>query len=507
MERLLSQVDTWLEAPAEWGGVSDAGAERFRREVAAALGVLDGDASHALALRLTSLEGRFPRDARMAQLSAIGRGALTGALRGPASSRTELWLLTRVVAPPRERDPGRRFRPTLGERRRAVGLLEEASVAQLRTALLTVGRRSEDPLRPTALAVLGSWSARYGVDDSVDAFLVGLLGEPFSPGTTPHPFNLVMDRVRGDGPPLAARARRLLSTRVAAMIISADWRDVARAVRLSEGFPLDERVPILLDALSVWRQREIAGRRVTGRARAQGDLVRALRDLSGRFHGSRPEPWIQWWISVRQGTLPRPGTPEFEADRRRRAQQPRSTASFFGVRPETDRVTFVIDASGSMKTGFGTDGRTRYEEAIEQMMRFLQGAPDGTRFGVILFSGSPRSTGDELLDVDPETLEKVRLELLAQAPGGGTRLRPAIRQALAMGPDDVPDLERLELDTVVVLCDGQTEEGPAWVRPTLERVLPHHPIVFHCVHLGGRSDGALRALAEGSGGSFLRVGG
>ena len=70
-----------------------------------------------------------------------------------------------------------------------------------------------------------------------------------------------------------------------------------------------------------------------------------------------------------------------------------------------------------------------------------------------------------------------------------------------------PDMERLEADTIVVLCDGETERGPRWVQPTLERVLPHHPLVFHCVLLGGRGDGTLRALAEGSGGSYLRVGG
>lgn len=507
VDRLRAQVDAWLAAPRDWEGLSEAGARRFGVDLDAVFARAGGAARDELALRLTSLAGRFEGDPVMGGFAARGRRLLEGELVGPRATAVEVWLLTRVVAPPLGARTVGAFRPSLDERRQGITLLEAAGVQQLRTALLTVARRRDDPLRSAALTVLGSWSAAHGVDEGVDGFLVELLGEPFDVGSSPHPFNLILDRIRGGGPPLGERARARLQARVAAMILSADWREVARAIRLSEGFPLDERVPLLLDALSVWHQRELSGRPVEHLARAQGDLVRTLRELSGRFHDARPEPWIQWWIQVRQGSLPRPGSAEFEADRRRRAKEPRSTATFFGIRPESDRVLFVIDASGSMATGFGTSGRTRYQEAVEQMMRFLQGAPDGTRFGVILFSGEPRSTGDRLHGVDPKTLERVRLELLAHEPGGGTRLRPAVERALALDGRGLPDLERLEADTIIVLCDGETDEGWGWVAPTLGRVLPHHPVVFHCVHLGGRSDGTLQALASSSGGTFLRVGG
>lgn len=502
---LLDQVKAWMDAPSGWKGPSNLAAGRFEADVERVLGGPKGPPTFALALRLTSLPTRFRRAPFSRSLPERGERYLKKELWGDDSGPAELWLLTRVVAA----SPGAKstFRPSLEERRLAITLLEDAEVGPLRTALLTVARRAKDPMRGHAIWVLSRWAERSGQDESVDGFLVELLGEQFDPRTSPHPFNIMLARLRSTDAPLAPRARQRLSARVAAMMITSDWREVARGVRLSDGFPLDERVPMLLDALNVWHRRAESGREIEGLARCRGDLVRALRAISGRFHGPQPRPWIDWWIQVRKGLLPRPGSAEFEAERRRRASEPRSTASFFGVRPETDRVTFVIDFSGSMSTGFGTDGRTRYVEAVEQMMRFLQGAPETCRFSIILFSSDTISTGDKLLSNDTRTLEKVREELLAREPGGGTRLRPAIREALMMGADGYPDMERLEADTVVVLCDGQTEEGPAWVGATLERVLPHHPLVFHCVHLGGRGDGTLRALAEQSGGSYLRVGG
>ncbi|MEC8495780.1 MAG: hypothetical protein VXZ39_12690, partial [Planctomycetota bacterium] len=361
-------------------------------DVERVLGCATGPPTFALALRLTSVPSRLRRASFGRSLTDMGERHLARELSGSDSGAVELWLLTRVVAATESSEAA--FRPTLEERRLAISLLEDAEVAHLRTALLTIARRAEDPLRGDAIGVLSRWAERSGEDESVDGFLVELLGERFDPRTSPHPFNIMLARLRSTDAPLAPRARQRLSARVAAMMISGDWRDVARGVRLSEGFPLDERVPMLLDALNVWHRRAESGRKIEGLARCQGDLVRALRSLSGRFHGARPGPWIDWWIQVRKGELPRPGSAAFEAERLRRASEPRSTASFFGVRPETDRVTFVIDHSGSMSTGFGTDGRTRYVEAVEQMMRFLQGAPEDCRFSVILFSSDTIRTGD-----------------------------------------------------------------------------------------------------------------
>jgi hypothetical protein len=79
---------------------------------------------------------------------------------------------------------------------------------------------------------------------------------------------------------------------------------------------------------------------------------------------------------------------------------------------------------------------------------------------------------------------------------------------LRLDRSGTPNLERLEEDTVIVLCDGATAEGPGWVAPLLERVGAASAVAFHCVQLGsGGGDGALRLLAELSGGEYVETDG
>ena len=201
-----------------------------------------------------------------------------------------------------------------------------------------------------------------------------------------------------------------------------------------------------------------------------------------------------------------PGSDEFIALMRRRAERPESTAGFFGIRPESDRFTFVVDLSGSMRQNFGTTERSRYVEAIDQMVRFLHAAPKGTQFNVYLFNSGVYQLSRKSIEVDAKSLAEVRSSLLEFNPQGGTGLRPAIEAALHIGEDGLPDFESFEADTVVVLCDGATNEGMGWVEGVLDRVLPEVPVIFHCVLLGHKGDGALRQLAELSGGRLVRVG-
>lgn len=86
-------------------------------------------------------------------------------------------------------------------------------------------------------------------------------------------------------------------------------------------------------------------------------------------------------------------------------------------------------------------------------------------------------------------------------------LQSAVMRALKIGPDGLPDLAVLEADTVIVLCDGETAEGPGWVEPFLEIANQRARVIFHCVKIGAGGDGTLEKLAKGTGGDFVRVGG
>jgi hypothetical protein len=129
------------------------------------------------------------------------------------------------------------------------------------------------------------------------------------------------------------------------------------------------------------------------------------------------------------------------------------------------------------------------------------------RFGVTLFhSGAERWRGG-LVPADEAGVKAARRWLESEHPDGGTQLFAGLARALDLGPGGRLDPARVEADTVVVLCDGDTAEGPGGVLPWLARSNGDAELVFHCVQIGGLGDGTLELLAKGTGGSFVRVDG
>ncbi|WP_419191223.1 vWA domain-containing protein [Saltatorellus ferox] len=516
-----SSIDLWGRVPAGWNGLTTPGVDRFMESLEVVC-----DPSRSEATRQTVLRGRefALRAAALMEEGMESEGLQAVSARSEALLERALakdesvvdWGLMEIVAwdssQNESRRPGSDWRPTTRERRLMLELLAGQKVEKLRGPLLAIARRDADPLREAALGHLARWATDFEPDEVVDLFLVKLLGRSSDYRHGPQPMNVILERIDSSDVPLGVRAQEALRSRIAQLLISPDWRNAAIGLRLSAGLDVSNRVPMLLDGLNVWNQRHLSKRPFTSMVRIRGDLVRALRGISDLKHGPQPGPWIDWWVEVRQGKRPMPGTAEFEEERSARRAEPRSSAGFFGLKPTTDRVTFIIDHSGSMDNTWGTTDRTRYEQAIDQMLRFLQGSEPGTEFNVILFDDVPLRSSLGLVEATPENLERARKSLLDRSPGGSTHLRPAIELALGLGPDGLPvPLEEGSdggslADTIVVLCDGATAEGARWVEPVLKRALPLYPVVFHTVHLGPSDDGALSALARISGGEFMRVG-
>ena len=428
-----------------------------------------------------------PPSANHRSLFRVGRAALV------ATGGWREWLIQDVVPSPRQH--------TVARRTTALRLLVKEEDVSLATPLLVIARRADDPLRPVALDLLVDEASGAGSTEAIDRFLVELLGRSADPRARPHPFNLLRRRILEVEAPLAERASEALGPRLAAMLLSRDWREASRAIQLARGLETSRRVPLLLDALSSWSRRSASGK---GSKRIEGDLVRELTRISGRTVGRDPRNWITWWVAVRQGRIELP--PEGESVRSGAGGEAVSRSSFFGLRPSTDQVTFIVDHSGSMAQSWGTEGHSRYEEAIEQMTRFLQASGPTTRFNVILFDGQVLQSSKALVEATPRNLERARASMLSRPPEGATHLRPAVELAAGVVRGRL-DLDAIQADTIVVLCDGETAEGAGWVGPFLDRIRAPTQVVFHCVLLASRGDGALEALAEGTGGEFVRVGG
>lgn len=399
-------------------------------------------------------------------------------LRGLYDERPELvdWLASQVLAT--SEHPLRR---RIGAARSLAGLEHPG------TLLALFGAASADvpELRDAAMDTLLAWR-----DERVDAFLARQLSR-----WVDDPSWIEPDAVAGA---LAARvpagpAAEGLARTFERGLADEDWRTAARTLRLAPPFDDAVLVPALIDALERWLERAAEG---LGRRRLAGDLASELERRARRRIGPHPDRWRLWWTAVLAG---RAETASDDWD-------PPTRAGFFGLRPETDRVAFVIDRSGSMARAFAPGaGRSRFEEAASQLLALVRALGPEARFGIVLFDDRVRAWRTELVRATDGNLDRARRFLASNRPDGGTRLFPAVREVLRLDADGRPALDELDIDTVIVLCDGQTEEGPSWVDPLVDSVRDETAVRFHGVQIGAAGDGTLQRLAQRTGGEFVRV--
>ncbi|MCE9595961.1 MAG: VWA domain-containing protein [Planctomycetes bacterium] len=290
--------------------------------------------------------------------------------------------------------------------------------------------------------------------------------------------------------PTTSAACEIVERYLARGAVSTDWRVATRSLRVAPALCNENAVPVLIAALTEWVARRAKGE---GSSRIESEIAKELERRSKRHLGSYPERWRAWWRTHL----------EHRASGADADPEPETVSAFFGLRPATDRVVFVLDRSGSMDDPLGTSGRTRWESAVAQLLEFVEKLGATGRFRVVLFSDDTWSSSRELRQATPTNIATLRNWLSGHKPGGGTLLQPAIRQA--MGVDEHGKLAgEVEADAVVVLCDGQTAEGPVWVRSFLESVNAERCLVFYCVQIGGAGDGTLSELARATGGQYVQ---
>jgi hypothetical protein len=376
----------------------------------------------------------------------------------------------------------------LGRRLAAVELLAGRYLAGTELALFSCAVDEQPELREAALGALAGWPS-----DAVHRFMLACRARlALEPGWVSHAALVRhFDAVRLDP---AGAAGRELYAQASRAGVGNDWREAHRAIHLLGSLPDDPAVPALITALGTWLERRAADPRGGGSRRIEYELLRELERRSQRTLGPHPERWAAWWRAQSSGAVLDSGESSASLTR----------AEFFGLRPATDRVVFVIDCSGSMQADFRGTSQSRYGEARSQMQTFLRALGPEARFSVIAFSSIPEVWKDGLQSASEDHLAAAERWLAYRSPRGGTRLEPAIERALELDAEGRPDLGRLEADSVIVICDGETE-GPGWIRSLLERVNHDACIAFHAVQIGPGGDGSLELLAELSGGGFTRV--
>lgn len=445
------------------------------------------DAAYAL----LDVAGAFAEaDARSGEEQAAAaslRDSALEALRAHVDTEFAKWLAHDVL--PATAQPFER-------RLAAVRLLKDQTQPAVKLALLAATQEKEPRLRREVLVNLSGWDdpAVHGVflrelqrELAGDRAAEGGLAEKHFAQVSADPEKRFLPE---------------LEPIVKGGLTSNDWRVAVRAVRLSRPFESAAILPHLIEAMSLWKAR---GSKFGHALRLQMEIERELRLRSGRSFGLDVDLWRKWYGAMRRGELPRTGG--FGAN----VPSERTKASFFGLRPMSDRIVFVLDRSKSMEIGFGPAGSQgamgdRWDEAVEQLFGFLEAIGEESRFDLVLFHdyGEAWRMG-ELVPADAKNLVKAREWIDVQIPNGGTALRMGVETALAMDKQGRIDLQKLEADCVVVLCDGDTNEGSGWVARFLEETNARARILFYGVQIGGDGDGTLEALANGSGGEFAHI--
>jgi HEAT repeat protein len=240
-------------------------------------------------------------------------------------------------------------------------------------------------------------------------------------------------------------ASRALGAEVAFVRASAAAKDASLGVRLcaAESFAAgrDARGAIaLVDQLEA--EKELRGR---------WRLVELLRELSGLAHRLDPRPWRAWAAALADGPLPEV--------RKADAGEEERSATFAGLPIRSERVTFLIDLSGSIWQK-RADGRTRKQVLDEELGRALRSLPPSTRFNLIPYTATPVPWQKGLVAADEKNVAKALEWFTGRKDTGVGDFWGALEVALA-DPD---------ADTLVVLTDGAPSGGRRWNLGLMKRL-------------------------------------
>jgi hypothetical protein len=457
------------------------------------LWAVDSARAREIACALLDLVGLTIGDAELPALDAQSgpeaelRQQCAEALRAHQDADFERFLAREVLAASRAQP--------LQRRRAALWLVAGKPDPGLLLALLTCVRDPDAAIRDLALESLCGYQ-----DKGVHGLFLGLLEQPESGRGLPRASELAERHFAR----LAPQALGALGERLRALVEpglrSQDWRSVSRAVALAHPLEHGTIVPALIDALETWKKRAEGGLQAL---RIEHELERALEARAGRSYGFDPARWRDWWAAVQRGELAPPRTDS--------GQDGKTRPGFFTLQPWTDRVVFVLDRSGSMFEAFGPPGpggerHSRWDAAVEQLGQFVAELPQGARFDIVVFHDFAEIWKGELVRADEDARRAARL-WLEQKPRGGTNLRAGIERVFGLGSNRTLDLGRVDADTVIVLCDGATNEGPGWVPGFLSRINARARVLFHAVQIGAEGDGTLERLSKDSGGEFVHIDG
>lgn len=182
-------------------------------------------------------------------------------------------------------------------------------------------------------------------------------------------------------------------------------------------------------------------------------LIELLQDLSGMKYGRDPRAWQRW----AEGLAPDWKPERKPTDRDYGAR----SAAFVGLPLLSDRISFLIDFSGSMWEK--REGSSRKEVVDGELRRALEALPVTAEFNVQPFTNTPLRWQKKLVPAKKTNVQRALKYFEGCRESGKGNFWDAAMEAMA-DP---------RMDTIMVLTDGAPTGGYRWNLRLMKELFAH----------------------------------
>lgn len=235
--------------------------------------------------------------------------------------------------------------------------------------------------------------------------------------------------------------------------------------------------------------------------RLRYDALQLLVGLSGRNFGFVVKDWRKWW-SIAQLNF-KPFDPKSEGKGVTAVRVPDAeSAEYFGLEVNrSDRVTFVLDVSGSMSGEVDLDAggkATKISVLKAELRRVFEKLSDRSFVNLIAFDDAYRPWKKRLQLLRGNGRKEAMAFISGLRPRGGTNLFDSLVFAL----------EDANVDTIYLLSDGMPSAGrltaPGAILAEIELLNRARAVTIHCIAFGAKSS-LLENLAAQNNGEYRFV--
>ncbi len=176
--------------------------------------------------------------------------------------------------------------------------------------------------------------------------------------------------------------------------------------------------------------------------RAAAEAVELLQEITGYRIANDYKTWKHFFLKHKAE-----GTP-FSIPSTNTSTS--STLSYLGIPIYSDRLAFVLDSSGSMKTPLPEQRpQTRGRKSKEEFVKLLPRLPERAKFNVIFFESELHVFSKSLVSASVEQKDKAKTFVQSVPFEGGTNLFGGLSLAFADS----------EVEEVILLTDGAPSVG------------------------------------------------